>query len=67
MSLNNMGYTWIHPPVSNYSKPEAIEAWLDTLRSWTQDQQRDHAIAEAERLLEHAITLEKRLNQKPGV
>jgi hypothetical protein len=61
-----MSYTWIHPPVGNFSTPKAIQAWLDTLNSWEQDPQRDEAIVEAERWLEHAIALEKRLNKQPG-
>ena len=61
-----MGYTWIHPPVNSFSKPEAIQAWLNTLNSWDQDPQRDAAIANAECWLEHAVALEKMLNQQPG-
>lgn len=59
-----MSYTWIHPPVTSYSTPEAIQAWLDTLNSWDKDPQRDEAIAEAERWLEHAVALEKRLSKR---
>lgn len=61
-----MGYTWIHPPVNNYSKPKAIQDWLATLNSWDQDPQRDAAIADAEQWLEHAVALEKRLNKESG-
>jgi len=61
-----MGYSWIHPPVNCWSKPEEIRAWLNTLQSWTQDPQRDEAIAEAEQWLEFALEFETELNKQAG-
>ena len=61
-----MGYIWIHPPVNCWSKSEDISAWLDTLRSWPQDEQRDEAIAEAEQWFEFAIEFETELSKQVG-
>ncbi|HEX6751388.1 MAG TPA: hypothetical protein VF092_29120 [Longimicrobium sp.] len=63
-------YTLIDPPISPFSPPEKITAWIDELRSWISlPEFRDHpenrkrldeAIAEAEQYLkdsrEHAGT-----------
>ena len=40
-------YLLIDAPVSRWSSPEAIQAWIDKLHSWPEHPQRDAAIETA--------------------
>lgn len=56
----------IDPPVTPFSSPEQIEAWLERLKAHPQDAPEvQRAIKQGERYLETARSLEAKLNQEP--
>ena len=57
----------IDPPVTPFSPPAKIEAWIERLHTYPQDAPEvQEAIVDAKKYLENARLLEAKLNQKPA-
>lgn len=50
-----MGYLLIDSPVTPYSTPEAIQAWIEKLNDMPESVQRNVALVDAQQLLADAL------------
>ena len=56
----------IDPPVTPFSPPDAIEAWLEKLKAYPQDEPEvQRAIKQGKKYLETARSIEAKLSQEP--